>query len=225
MLKRSIERFDLILTISEFSKQRIVEFADRHRLRCPPVHVTYLATDWKAQEKTAKEGFVLHLASKEPHKRTSTLLSFWSELEKQGNADLRLELVGSLSEADNAVARDLKSVRISRSLAQPELNDRLARARALILPSEIEGFGLPALEGYAAGTLVVYVTGTTVEEILGAGTPGAFSLNSFESFRAALEEVRLMDGKTIDDKRRQLQERFSWAKCADETVAGYKSLM
>lgn len=225
MLRRSIERFDLILTISEFSKQRIIEFGERHRLRCPSVIVTYLGTDWRGADAGIKEDFVLHLASREPHKRTSTLLKFWRELETQGAADLRLELVGSLSEADNAMARDLKSVRISRNLSRSELRARFARARVLIFPSEIEGFGLPALESYAAGTPVLYVTGTTVEEILGGGTPGGFSLEAFESFRDALEEVLQMDAAAIDARAQELRERFSWRGCAEKTLSAYESLL
>jgi glycosyltransferase involved in cell wall biosynthesis len=225
VLRRSIERFDLIFTMSEFSKRRITEFAERHRLRCPPVVVTYLGTNWTECAPPTKEDCVLHLASREPHKRTSTLLRFWREFEAQDATDLRLELVGFLNEADEAMARDLKSVRISKNLSRSELSERFAKARALILPSEIEGFGLPALESYAAATPVVYVSGTTIEEILGPGTPGGFSLDSFSSFRAALEEVLAISVEAIDVKTRELRGRFSWTRCAELTFAAYRSLV
>jgi glycosyltransferase involved in cell wall biosynthesis len=225
MLKRAIPRFDLILTISEFSRERIIEFAERNGIHCPPILVTYLASEWAVGGESAKGDFLLHLASREPHKRTSTLLNFWREIETRGAVDLQLELVGSLTNADEKVACSLKSVRVSKRLSQAELRGRFLRARAVILPSEIEGFGLPALEAYAAKTPVMYVTGTAVEEILGAGTPGGFNLSSFDSFQGALEEVLRMTEGAINAKAQALQRRFSWSKCAVETLAAYESLL
>ena len=55
----------------------------------------------------------------------------------------------------------------------------------LLLPSEIEGFGLPALEAYYLSTPVVYVRGTAVEEILGERSPGGFVLESADSVRGS----------------------------------------
>lgn len=225
MLKRSIERFDLILTISEFSKQRIVSFADRYKLRCPPIRVTYLGTDWSERGKSpAKENFALHLASKEPHKRTSSLLEIWRQREAIGLKGVTLELVGALNDADRVTAEKLKSVRISGRVSSEELRRRFERARALLFPSEIEGFGLPALESYAALTPVVYVKGTATEEILGVGTIGGFTLNSPESFSSALDDVLKMDDAAIALKKCELKQRFSWSRCAEETISAYESV-
>lgn len=43
VLKRSIARLDFIVTVSEFSAAAIRSFCERHRLRCPPIRVTYEA--------------------------------------------------------------------------------------------------------------------------------------------------------------------------------------
>lgn len=224
MLRRSIARLDLILTISEFSKRQIAEFAERHRVRCPPIIVAYPATDWQVGKRSAKDDFMLHLASPEPHKRTATLLEYWGTLEAKGTSDLRLELVGQLSKPDLEQARKLKSVKITRTLSRQELRDRLSRARALILPSEIEGFGLPALESYAVGTPVLYARGTSVEEILGPGTPGGFNLEDPEAFLLEVTRIQELEENAIAEKACALQERFSWKDCADRTLSAYRGL-
>ena len=65
----------------------------------------------------------------------------------------------------------------------------------LLLPSEIEGFGLPALEAYYLSTPLVYVRGSTpVEEILGERSPPAFVLASADSiFVAAVDQALGLD--------------------------------
>ena len=107
------------------------------------------------------------------------------------------------------------------ALPEAQLVETLESSRALLLPSEIEGFGLPALEAYCLGTPVVFVKGTAVEEVLGEGTPGGFCLDDFESFCAALDEVLSLDPEQIRAKTRELRKRFSWRACAERTVAAY----
>jgi glycosyltransferase involved in cell wall biosynthesis len=98
-------------------------------------------------------------------------------------------------------------------------------ARALILPSEIEGFGLPALEAYYLGTPVCFVKGTSVEEILAGVTgKGAFSLESRESFFAALEEVMAMDPSEIRRCGLKLRETFDSAKVAERIEAVFQEV-
>ncbi len=221
VVRRSIPRFDVILTISEFSAQAIREFCARHRIACPPIRVTYLGCRWENSEAPAlpKRDLVIHLGSREPHKGTTTLLRLWREVKRD---DLKLIVVGSVdAESEREIVRT-PGVEKSPFLAEPALKKLFSEARAVILPSEIEGFGLAALEGYAVGTPTVYVRGTTVEEVLGANAPGGFQLDEPESFRRALETVLDLGQEEIAAKRRELLSRLSWAECVRKTVAAYR---
>lgn len=227
MLRRSISRCDVVVTISEFSRNAIEVFCDRYRLRTPPIFVTPLGADWSSynQVRPTKRDTIVHLASTQAHKRSRTVIDFWELFEKQGGDVPQLELIGELSPADAAAARNLKSVKMIGRLPRPELAQHVARSRALLIASEIEGFGLPSLESYAVGTPVLYVRNTAVEEVLDRSTPGGFDLASYDSFQLALNEVLGMDAEACAAKRNELMDRFTWEKCAARTLTAYESAL
>lgn len=226
MLRRSIPRFAAILTISEFSKNEIQRFCERHKLRCPPITVTYLARQWNRDDRLlpGKEDYVLHLASREPHKRTATLLEFWRLLAPKRSDLPELCLVGQLDPRCERLLGSIERVRVFPRLSEDDLKDKFLRARALIFASEMEGFGLPVLEAYEMRTPVVFAAGTPVREILGPEAPGEFSLDSVESFEAALDTVLALDPPEIEEKATALRQQFSWSRCANETIRVYEAL-
>ena len=233
--KWSIARFDLIMTVSEFSRTAILEFCARHTIRCPPMIVTYQGVDigdaasTLVPGKQEKDGSVLHLASRLPHKGTGWLLRQWLRLEETAWEDLPpLRLVGEVDEETQRLLAGVRTARLEPPLPRREMLATLARASALVLPSEIEGFGLPALEAYAVGTPVAYVRGTAVEEILGGGLPGAFTMNEADgtdSLRAALGEILSMTPGEIARTAATLDERFAWSRCARLTIDGYRQVL
>ena len=225
LLRRSIARCDVVLTVSDFSRTAILEFCIRYRITAPPVYVTYQGINWSAPDRAAVKGdYVLHLASALPHKRTRWLCDAWRQLQSAGAQLPRLLLVGSLAPELAAQVSQMRGVEFRAVVSRDELTGILARARALLLPSEIEGFGLPAVEAYAAGTPVVYVKATAVEEVLGAGSPGGFDLSS-ESFAAALDEATSTTQQAIEEKAAELAEKFSWEHTVERTIAAYRTVV
>jgi len=226
LLARSLARFDLVLTDSEFSRRSIETFCDARRIACPPIEVSYLAARWDDEGKRGDkhDNRVVHLISQLPHKRSDTALDFWQQLQSEQRDLPGLDLIGTTSASQRACIATLARVRCDDPLPDDALKLRIANARALLLPSEIEGFGLPALEAYGLGTPVLYVKGTAVEEVLGAGTPGGFDLDCLESFRAALDEVLALDEVWIAEKSRTLRSRFSWSACAQRTFQAYQGV-
>ena len=226
VLKRSIARLDAILTLSEYSRRSIETFCDRNKIRPPSITVAYLGIQWENLEpaRVTKENYVLHLASRHPHKQTSGLLKLWLELQKSGRDLPELLLVGELPKTERIAFEQLRRARFVPFLNKDELKLTMARARALLFPSEIEGFGMPVVESYYVGTPAVYVQNTTPEEILGLGTPGAFELGSSESLFAGLESSFCMSSEDIHKKAVQLRERFSWNHCVEKTLAVYRQL-
>jgi glycosyltransferase involved in cell wall biosynthesis len=105
-------------------------------------------------------------------------------------------------------------------LEESTLQATYLSARALILPSEIEGFGLPALEAYYLGTPVCFIKGTSVEEILSVATDkGGFSLENFDSLFIALDEIIKMEPQEIHSIGLNLRETYASQKVAERMVS------
>jgi alpha-1,3-rhamnosyl/mannosyltransferase len=97
-------------------------------------------------------------------------------------------------------------------------------ARALVFPSFYEGFGLPPLEMQACGGAVLASTADAVAEVLAGSPAQLIDPHDEDGWHAALHTVC-----TDDDFWRSLQRgattaaaRFSWQRCAAETLAVYR---
>jgi glycosyltransferase involved in cell wall biosynthesis len=177
-----------------------------------------------SEPRIAKSDYVVHLASRYPHKGTDWLLRRWECLQDRSKDTPELRLVGEISTAGTEIVGRLRRVSRQPHLGRTELDVLIAGARALLLPSEVEGFGLPALEAYYLGTAVAYVLGTAVEEILGPGTAGGFSFED-GSFDAALDAVLQLSPDAIRQKADELDTRFHWERCVELTSAAYRRLL
>jgi len=201
MLKHTLRKADCILTVSESSREQIRAFMNRHHLPVKDITVTYEPCAFEGIPQATgplKKNFVIHLASVEPHKRTLQLVRWWISAYEDGLELPELHLIGS--PAATVVAEMEKCPRVLKTpfLTDLELQRAYREAKALILPSEIEGFGLPALEAYFLGTPVCFVRGTSVEEILSVATcKGGMDLDNRSSLLAALDEVTAMSAEEI----------------------------
>lgn len=91
----------------------------------------------------------------DPRKRVAELVA--------AKRELPLVLVGSASRW----ARDLPGVTLTGHVDDDELAALLTGARALVCPSDDEGFGLPTVEALACGTPVVACEVPALREVLG----------------------------------------------------------
>jgi glycosyltransferase involved in cell wall biosynthesis len=229
LLARSLARLDLVLTDSEFSRRAIAAFCEERTIAPPRIIVTFLGARWEdlasRQAPAATKGsYVIHLASQLPHKNTLALLRLWESYAKRGNDHPELLLVGSLTPPAEHLARALPRVRLEPRVTTDRLQQLIEGALLLVLPSEIEGFGLPALEAYYLSTPVVYVFGTAVEEILGTGSPGGFALDDVDSFIAAVDQVLGLDARWVTAKASELRGLYAWSRCAERTLEAYRSV-
>ena len=99
-------------------------------------------------------------------------------------------------------------------------------ARAFVYPSLYEGFGIPPLEAMSASCPVICSSTGSVPEIVGdAGE--YFDPEQVEDIRRAIETVAFDDERS--DILRQLGKRqltrYSWEKCAHESLQIYQSVL
>jgi glycosyltransferase involved in cell wall biosynthesis len=98
--------------------------------------------------------WVGHLGHPDPHRRVTALV--------EAPRELPLVLVGAAGQW----ARELPGVTLTGDVDDDELAALYTGAHALVLPSEHEGFGLPAVEALACGTPVVASDGPSLREVL-----------------------------------------------------------
>ena len=173
VLKHTLRHADRILTVSETAKGQIVDFMDRHKIPQKQITVTYESCTYEHLDQPLhpkKSDYVMHLSSVEPHKRSAQLIRWWHEAVQSNRAVPPLHLIGTIPpEVKDLV--DSSEMLVARPfLEDKELQSTYRQAKALVLASEIEGFGLPALEAYYLGTPVCFVRGTSVGEILAPAT-------------------------------------------------------
>lgn len=234
MLKHTLHMADRILTVSDTSKRQIHDFMVRHGIPLKEITVTYESCLYENIPQPVdphKENYVIHLASCEPHKRTAHLVRWWSDAEAQGKSLPMLHLIGTVPEEVQQLLTRSRTISKRPFLEDEALQAAYMGAKALILPSEIEGFGLPALEAYYLGTPVCFVKGTSVEEVLGVAThKGGFDLNHPESLFTALAEVNGMSQDEVRECGLKLRETYDSRKVArrmidvfEEVAATWKS--
>ncbi len=225
MLEHSLRRADCVLTVSETARRQIETFAQHRGIKLGRISVTYEASEFEDADPPAwssKGDYVVHCASPAPHKHTQRLLEWWAEIQSQGKALPVLKLTGKGNETARKIASTLHHVEWLGHLDDTDYFDTIGHARALLMPSEIEGFGLPALEACLMGTPVCYVEGTSIDEIMGPMLPqGRFSLQDGRSFFGALTQVLGMDADKMMLARESLRASYSKKQFAERTAAAF----
>jgi glycosyltransferase involved in cell wall biosynthesis len=226
MLRHTLRHADAVLTVSEHSRDMIFAFMDRYKLPGREITVTYEPCCYEAIEQPVdppKGEHVLHLSSREPHKRTHDLIRWWAARSRVDRDLPVLELVGNLPPESRDTVAASSCFRHRSFLDDDLLQQTMARARALILPSEIEGFGLPAIEAYYLGTPVCFNKGTSIEEILQESTStGGFDLDAPESLWPALADVLAMPAEEVRRIGLGLRERFAAEKIVGRMAVAFQ---
>jgi glycosyltransferase involved in cell wall biosynthesis len=146
----------------------------------------------------------------------------------QERPDLRLVLLGGDGGASAAIETlglaDRVSVR--GAVSDADLRAIVRQAKVFVVPSLVEGFGLPALEAMALGTPVIVSDTPALREV--AGDAGLlFDPAQPSSLAAAI--ARLLD----DERLRNVMStrgpgrarQFRWLECARQTLAVYEDLL
>ena len=201
----------LVLTVSEYSRRRLVE-----ELKIAPARLRVVneAADTAFRRLERPDGAALfarlglpqkarvlaYVGGFSPHKNLSLLLDVYRELQADERfADLCVVLVGDY-EGDvfyscyRQLAEQVRGaglegrVIFTGYMKDDELVELLNLCEALALPSFCEGFGLPAVEAAACGAPVVVTTESPLAELLGEGA-AAVEPGDRAGWRRALAEV------------------------------------
>ena len=163
-----------VLANGEVAPERveIIPILLQHRLRRPAAAVMEQALRALG---LASDGFLLYPANFWRHKNHEALLrAFRLYLEDNRNSNLKLVLTGAPGIRRDLILQICHSDRLLSDhvvcpgyLAEQQFSALLYSCRAIIFPSLFEGFGMPLLEGMAAGKPLLVSDATSLPELAG----------------------------------------------------------
>jgi glycosyltransferase involved in cell wall biosynthesis len=175
-------------------------------------------------------GYILFVGTIEPRKNLPTLLEAYRKLLDSKRASHIPDLViagreGWLFEQVHAKVDELRlreHVRLPGAVSEAALVGLYQGARAFVMPSLYEGFGLPVLEAMQSGVPVVSSNAGSLAEVAGEAAI-LVDPHDVDGWAAALERVLLDQeaaARLVEAGLRQAR-RFSWEGAARETWEVY----
>jgi glycosyltransferase involved in cell wall biosynthesis len=172
---------------------------------------------------------ILHVGSIERRKRIDLVIRIFAAIAKHFPAARLIRVGGPLTGEYAELARELDVV--DRIVTLPFLErDVLAavyrRANLLLLPSDSEGFGMPVLEGLAAGTPVLASDIAALREV-GGDAVEYRAVGDVDSWIAAAEATLRAAGEKSDERRHRGIDRaqqFSWSENVSRTAQIYEAV-
>lgn len=215
---------DAIVTVSEFSKERILE---RLPVSEGDVHVIYNGVDPEyfdedyGEEIELPDDYILFVGSADKRKNLSRLLRAYDRLDD----DIEFVVVGpqdSIAYGNEGIDRD--DIINLGYVSKAELKYVYANATLFAYPSLYEGFGLPPVEAAACGTPVVTSNVSAIPEIMGDAAEYVDPYD-VDSIRGGLEIIH--DSDRLDQlaqKGRQRAKRYTWEKATNRLIEVFEKV-
>ncbi len=235
-----------IITVSNQAKNQII-----HRLKVSPDRVSVVyngidsaVTNSANQKQKSNAGhseaeasiatsvskpFLLNVGNSYPHKNIETLLHAFSFL-LADHPDVSLVLAGPNNVFQERLKAEAEEIAIPDDrifftgfISDEELTWLYKNASAYVLPSKVEGFGIPPLEALKLGTPVAASRASCIPEILGEAAV-YFHPEDIESLVEAIESLLTnsdLRTKTLA-KSHEVLARYKWKDAATQVLQIYK---
>jgi glycosyltransferase involved in cell wall biosynthesis len=240
-VRHSVRRAARILTLSEHTKQDIVQTysVDPSKVEAIPIaaapHFRPVSDAKELQRVRHNYGiesnYILYVGSIQPRKNLVRLLNAYKFLRKKYQADKlpKLVLAGKCAWLYDETLRALHETRLEDSVIltgyvpESDLPALYSGARCFVYPSYFEGFGLPPLEAMQCGVPVIIGNRTSLPEVVG---DAGLLVDPFdvEALAAAMEDV--INNSVL---RSQLRVKgfararmFDWKETARRTLEVYQ---
>jgi len=240
-LAATLDRADRIITVSNLIREELLE---NYRVEEDKVVTIYEGVDDAYKPRAGydlervltplglrEKQYVLLTATLEPRKGIDVLLDAWSLLPLSLRKAFPLVITGSSGWRNSGLVDRIEAFIKEGTVhhlgyVQADLLPYLfSGASVFSYPSVYEGFGLPVLDAMRSGVPVICRAGTSMAEF----AEGACVLcDTGESEELASHLQRLMESQEERDvwaeQGRVQAEKFSWKRCADETLAVYRAI-
>ncbi|KKT87025.1 MAG: Glycosyltransferase [Candidatus Moranbacteria bacterium GW2011_GWC2_45_10] len=244
LIPLSIERADLVLGVSEFTRDEIIKFYKTDPKKVDFFH-NAVSEDFKNQDVSEEklvevrkkyglpEKFILYLGTLQPRKNIPFLIESYAKI-KDKISDTNLVLVGN-RQAHNFDIRIDEAIRkhnLEESVVFPGFVDEQDKAavyksaHVFAFPSLYEGFGIPILEAFEMKTPVLAADIPSLREV-GEDAASFADPKSIDKFSKALYDIsideNLRDGLVA--RGRERTGHFCWEKTARKLLAAFENVI
>ncbi|MEK7159906.1 MAG: glycosyltransferase family 1 protein [Patescibacteria group bacterium] len=169
--------------------------------------------------------YFLYVGNAYPHKNLENLIAAFNNFSKEKH--VKLIFVGKKDYFYKRLEQKIKSQNIIfyESATDEQLSALYKNALCLVMPSLMEGFGLPVLEAMANKCLVICSDIPSLREVA-KDNALYFNPKNISEIQEAMSKV--YDGKyekEIIERAHKLSKEYSWQKMAKQTLEVYESLL
>jgi glycosyltransferase involved in cell wall biosynthesis len=225
---QALAKHQVIFTLSEFSKQRMIELlgADEQKVvvvgcGVEPSFHDIATIDPAKLERPTDAPYALVIGGLRLKKGGDFAIGVAKELLRR-HSDLQIVVAGE-SEIDYvAAARELPNIKLLGIVPDRDLPRLLRCASSLLFLSYYEGFGIPAIEAMVVGTPVVASDRASLPEVV--DTAGIV-VNPEDSASVADALIQLQDNYQL--RAQYIQSgyeraaQYTWANCVDRLVTAF----
>jgi glycosyltransferase involved in cell wall biosynthesis len=225
-IPKSLKRANRIVSISNSTSKDINSLFPRYNNK---IDTIYLGVDKnKVRKSIKKEDFFLFVGTLRKRKNVKRILEAFSRIKEK---NFKLYLAGKNLDQQNNIRKAIKNLKLEKKaillgrINEDKLKELYSKAKAYLYPSLYEGFGLPILEAQASGCPVITSNISSMPEVAGKGAL-LVNPNSVEEISQAMERIindKKLRNKLIKEGYKNLK-RFSWEKCARETLKVYEEV-
>jgi len=235
--KFALKHCHKIITISNFSKQEIIDVYDAKADQIEVVHngydnrVYHPSQNSHSNQILANHGiskpYLFYVGRLEKKKNTATLIHAFSLL-KQQHPELEhdLVLVGDASYGYDEIKYSISEFGLDQKVIltgwvdEADMPTIFQNADCFVFPTNYEGFGIPLLQAMASGTAITASDIAPVREVVG---DSALLFNPDQAQDIADKLFIILSDQhirqTLIQSGLRQASNFSWTKCAQETLA------
>jgi glycosyltransferase involved in cell wall biosynthesis len=232
ILKKAIEKSQAIITVSNYIKTDIL---NNYQVDSNKISVIYEGVEDSmiSDDKRIRLNFnpyFLYVGNAYPHKNVDFMIDAFEKFISQPKIDYRIQLIligpndYFYQNIKKRINNNLKDrILILHNISDEDLKNYYNHALALVLPSLSEGFGLPALEAMVLGCQVICSDIPIFHEIV-SDYGIYFELNNVLSLVQKFNLFSNSNYKPKQINKKSLLQKYSFEKCAKETLALYNRI-
>lgn len=238
IINLSIKKADRVLVVSDFTKSEVVRYFHKYNNKIETVHIGFnnfsndninFSNVRKGILEIGNSNYIFTVNTISPRKNTDGIVKAFNNIKDKIDANLVIagkkgwlyedvfKLVDEMGINDRVIFTD--------EINEDELKYLYKNSNIFVYCSYYEGFGLPPLEAMSYGIPCVVSDKTSIPEIVGDAAKYANPYSIEDISEKMLQLINSEEEKIrIQEIGYERIKNFSWQKCAEDTIAVYKSL-